>query len=253
MKNKRLTAIILAGGFGTRMDNLTKNKHKTMLSIGGFPILAHLYTQLRINLIKNIIICVGYKSENINRYLKKKIFHDSDKILKKIENFKKYDYPIVQTSKLPPHQSTSQRIYKIRNKIADDDFIFLYGDTLLKPRIKKLHQLLKKKDIGAAITLSKPLPKFGQVILKGDKMLSFFEKKSINENWVNSGWCLIRNKYLSLFRNSKENFENYFFKKMIKNSTVMTVKNNHFYLPIDTKIELKMANKLWRKNKRLWF
>ena len=45
-----------------------------MLSIGGFPILAHLYTQLRINLIKNIIICVGYKSENINRYLKKKFF-----------------------------------------------------------------------------------------------------------------------------------------------------------------------------------
>ena len=40
---------------------------------------------------------------------------------------------------------------------------------------------------------------------------------------------------------------------MIKNSTVMTVKNNHFYLPIDTKIELKMANKLWKKNKRLWF
>ena len=40
---------------------------------------------------------------------------------------------------------------------------------------------------------------------------------------------------------------------MIKNSTVMTVKNNHFYLLIDTKIELKMANKLWKKNKRLWF
>ncbi len=84
-------------------------------------------------------------------------------------------------------------------------------------------------------------------------MLNFFEKKSINENWVNSGWCLIRNKYLNLFRNSSENFENYFFKKMIKNSTVMTVKNNYFYLPIDTKIELKMANKLWEKNKRLWF
>ncbi len=145
LKNKRLTAIILSGGFGTRMDNLTKNKHKSMLSVGGFPILAHLYTQLRINLIKNIIICVGYKSENINRYLKKKIFRDSDKILKKIKSLKKYDYPIVQTSKLPPHQSTSQRIYKIRSKIADDDFIFLYGDTLLKPRIKKLRQLLKKK------------------------------------------------------------------------------------------------------------
>ena len=53
---------------------------------------------------------------------------------------------------------------------------FFCSDTLLKPRIKKLHQLLKK-DIGAAITLSKPLPKFGKVILKGDKMLSFLRKK----------------------------------------------------------------------------
>ena len=50
IKNLSIVAIILAGGFGSRMGNLTKNKHKTMLKIGNYPILAHLYTQLRINL-----------------------------------------------------------------------------------------------------------------------------------------------------------------------------------------------------------
>lgn len=253
MKNKNLIAIILAGGYGTRMGPLTKNKHKSMLYVGGFPILAHLYTQLRLNFIQNIIICTGYKSESINRYIRKKIFHDSDQILKIIKKHKKYDHPTIETSKLPGNYSTSQRIYKIKGNISDKNFIFLYGDTLLKPQLKKIYSFEEKKKIGAVLTLSKPAPKFGKVVIQGNKVLKYLEKKTSNESWVNSGWCLIKNKYLKLFRNSNKNFENYFFGNMIKYSNIMTVKNSNFYLPIDTKNDLKIANKSWKKNKKLWF
>ena len=88
IKYKLLILIILAGGFGSRMRNLTKNKHKAMLKIGNFPILAHLYTQLRLSFIKKIILCTGYKSNGIKSYSKKKIKDDSDKILRLIKNKK---------------------------------------------------------------------------------------------------------------------------------------------------------------------
>ena len=136
-KEQPLVAVILAGGYGSRMGNLTKNKHKSMLKIGGYPILAHLYTQLRINFIKKIILCVGYKSQGIIHYKKKAVKKDSDKILKLIKNFNNYDHPEIIISKLPPHYSTSQRIFKIKDKIKDNDFLLLYGDTLLKPNILK--------------------------------------------------------------------------------------------------------------------
>ena len=252
-KNQSIVAIILAGGFGSRMGNLTKNKHKTMLKIGGYPILAHLYTQLRINFIKKIIICVGYKSDGIKSYKEKSLKKDSDKILKLTNNYKKYDYPEVIISKLPPNHSTSQRIFKIKNKIKNNDFLFIYGDTLLKPSLSKLKKFLINEKYGATLTLSKPQPKFGKVKLEDNRIIKYYEKNLENESWVNSGWCLIRNKFSNLFKDSKENFEKYFFNRIVKKSSLFAVKNKNFYLPIDTEIELNLANKLWEKNKKLWF
>ncbi len=252
-KDQLLTAIILAGGFGSRMGNLTNNKHKAMLKIGNFPILAHLYTQLRISLIKKIILCTGYKSDGIKRYSKNKIKNDSDKILRLIKNKKKFDYPKIVISKLPPRSSTSQRIFKIKNEIKHSNFLLIYGDTLLKPNFFELNKIFTNKRGGAVLTLSKPQPKFGKVKLKDDKVVEYYEKKQENELWVNSGWCLISNKFLHLFTNSKKNFEKYFFNKVIKKYTLLALKNRNFYLPLDTEVELNIANKLWKKNKKLWF
>ena len=253
IKNLSIVAIILAGGFGSRMGNLTKNKHKTMLKIGNYPILAHLYTQLRINFIKKIIICAGYKGDGIKRYSNKLIKTDSDKILRLIKNYKTYDYPKIIISKLPPTHSTSQRIFKIKDKIKNDNFLLIYGDTLLKPRLFELKKYLINKKNSVTFTLSKPEPKFGKVKLKDNKITEYYEKSLKNESWVNSGWCLISSKLNNLFVDSKENFEKYFFNRIIKKNSLFAVKNKNFYLPIDTDIELNLANKLWKKNKKLWF
>lgn len=255
MKKKipSIVAIILAGGFGSRMGNLTKNKHKTMLKIGDYPILAHLYTQLRINHIKKVIICSGYKSDGIKRYSKNLIKSDSDKILKIIKNHKSYNYPEVIISKLSPTHSTSQRIFKIKDKIKNNNFLFIYGDTLLKPSLFELKKYLINKKYSVALTLSKPQPKFGKVRLKDNRITKYYEKNLKNESWVNSGWCLISYKFHKLFTDNKENFEKFFFNRIIKKSSLFAVKNRNFYLPVDTDTDLNLANKLWKKNKRLWF
>ena len=252
-KNLSIIAIILAGGFGSRMGNLTNNKHKTMLKIGNYPILAHLYTQLRINRIKKVIICSGYKSDGIKHYSKNLIKTDSDKILRLIKNHKNYDCPEIIISKLPPTHSTSQRIFKIKDKIKNNNFLFIYGDTLLKPSLLRLKKYLSNKKHSVALTLSKPQPKFGKVKLKANRITEYHEKNSKNETWVNSGWCLISYKFQNLFTNSKENFEKFFFNKIIKKNSLFAVKNSNFYLPIDTNTDLNLANKIWKKNKKLWF
>ena len=170
-----------------------------------------------------------------------------------IKNFNIYDYPEIIISKLPPNHSTSQRIFKIKDKIKDNDFLFLYGDTLLKPNILKFKKFVNTKNIGGILTLSKPQSKFGKVEIKNNKIIRYFEKNTSNEPWVNSGWCLIKSKFLIFFKDNKINFENYVFNAIIKKSNLLAVKNYNFYLPVDTEIELNLANKLWKKNKKLWY
>ena len=59
------TAVILAGGLGTRLQPLTLHTPKPLLPLNGKPILGHIITQLQKHGVTKIIISVGYKADQI--------------------------------------------------------------------------------------------------------------------------------------------------------------------------------------------
>ena len=56
-----MKAVILAGGFGTRLAEETQLKPKPMVEIGSDPILVHLMKNLAAQGVTDFIICCGYK------------------------------------------------------------------------------------------------------------------------------------------------------------------------------------------------
>lgn len=124
-----MKALILAGGRGSRLKDLTNDIQKCMIEIGGKPILEH-----QINLLKkygfvDIVILTGYKSEIIERYFKDGC-NFGVKISYSIEN-----KPL----------GTAGGIKEIEN-ILVEDFIVLYGDVMLNMNLKKLVDFHKKSD-----------------------------------------------------------------------------------------------------------
>lgn len=63
-----MKAILLAGGFGTRLAEETALKPKPMVEIGGRPILWHIMKHLSHYGINEFIIAIGYKGELIKKY-----------------------------------------------------------------------------------------------------------------------------------------------------------------------------------------
>lgn len=247
---KEKQAIILAGGLSSRMGSLTKNKHKSMLRVGEYPILAHLYTQLRTNKILEIFISTGHRSDIITNYCKNRIKSDSDKLLNLFKNKKKYSYPKITISRLRSNSSTTERILKLKKKL-NNSFIIIYGDTLLKPNIAKLSRLYDNRKADIVITISKPFPRFGTVQINNERVINFSEKNIKNEPWVNSGWMLMSKLLLKSFSRKKINFEKYIFANF-KKTKIFASKNKSFYLPIDEINDLKKANFFWKSNKKLW-
>ena len=63
-----MKTIILAGGYGTRIRDVTQDIPKPMIPIGNHPILWHIMKHYSFYGMKDFILCLGYKSEAIKDY-----------------------------------------------------------------------------------------------------------------------------------------------------------------------------------------
>ena len=150
--------VIFAGGFGTRISEETDYIPKPMVKIGRKPILWHILKYYSFFGFTDFIICGGYKVSIIKDYFKK---------LKKKN--KTYNVKVVNTGK---DSNTGERLRKIQ-KYIKNTFCLTYGDGLSNVNIDKLIQFHKKNKSIATLTAVKPIPHFGKLIFKGNKVLDF--------------------------------------------------------------------------------
>ena len=73
-----MKTVILAGGLGTRISEVTNIKPKPMIEIGGKPILWHIMKIYSAHGINDFVICCGYKGYMIKEYFANYFLHQSD-------------------------------------------------------------------------------------------------------------------------------------------------------------------------------
>jgi len=167
-----MKAVILAGGFGTRLRPLTNKKPKPMLPLGKKPLLEHLIKWIKKNGVKDIVLCVSYLHETIEKH-----FGDGSKFGMNIE------YAI---SKKP--LATAGQL-KTAQKFIDDTFVCVYGDSLFDFSLRNMIADHKKKK--SFITMSlyehKTSIQYGVIDTKNNgKVLSWNEKPEIKSK-INMG------------------------------------------------------------------
>ena len=159
-----MKAIILAGGRGKRLKPITDYVPKPLIPINNIPIIEWQIRYLKKFGVKTIIICTGYKTEQIENYLKIKN-NFGIKII-----FSKEKIPL----------GTGGAIKQAARHINEKTFFVLNGDVITNIDIKKL----KNENSIAAIPLK---TKFGVIGIKDNKVSKFSEKKEISDLWMNAG------------------------------------------------------------------
>ena len=125
-----MKAVILAGGFGTRISEESDLKPKPMIEIGGKPIIVHIMEKYAKYDINEFIICSGYMSKIIEDYFIKKI--------------KDWEVKVVDTG---INTMTGGRLKKIQKYIGNETFCFTYGDSLNNANISNIIKLHKQKKV----------------------------------------------------------------------------------------------------------
>jgi len=207
-----MKAIILAGGKGKRLKLVTDYVPKPLIPLDNIPIIEWQIRYLKKFGIKDIIICTGYKTEQIENFLQ-------------IKN----NFGIkIQFSKEKTPLGTGGAIKQASRLIKEKSFFVVNGDVITNINLNKLKQ---KQNSIAAILLK---TKFGVMSIKDDKVSKFSEKKEISDLWMNAGlYHLSKNLIKDLPK--KGEIEKTTFPKYAKKGMLNLVKfNNAFWHSIDS-------------------
>ena len=222
--------VILAGGKGTRMREMTTDLPKPMVSIGDKPVIDHLIEIFEYFGNFEFVIPTSYLGNIIEEHFKNK------------KNVR-----VVETGL---DTNTGGRIKKIED-ILEERFLVTYGDGLANVNINKLIDFHKKNNSIGTMTVTNPMSRFGLVNFnKESRVESFIEKPKL-DGFVNIGFMIFEKKFLK-YLNYESTLESKPLAELSKDGELYAFKHFGFFEPMDTYREYLNMNKLYNSGNIPW-
>lgn len=252
-----MKAVILAGGFGTRISEESATRPKPMIEIGGMPLLWHIMKIYSSHNVNDFVICCGYKGYMIKEYFANYFLHMSDVTFdiknNKMEVHRKLAEPwrvtLVDTGL---NTMTGGRLKKVESYVKDETFCFTYGDGLSDIDITKLMNFHKQTKTFATVTAVQPPGRFGVLNLDNEKIFDFKEKPTGDGNWINGGYFVLEPQIFDYIEDDNTVWEREPMEKMTKDNQLSAYKHVGFWHPVDTLRDKNQLEELWSSQKAPW-
>ena len=227
-----MKCIILAGGRGTRISEISKDIPKPMIKVLGKPIIYRIMKHYSAYGFNDFIIAAGYKKKIISNYFSKK-------------KIKGWNVKVVDTGL---NTMTGGRLKRLKKYIKEENFMMTYGDGLSNVNLKKLlkHHLKFKKY--ATLTAVRPPARFGAIKLLKDQVTYFKEKSKLNEGWINGGFFVFHKKIFDFIKNDKTYLEREPLQYISKKKQLYAFKHNGFWQCMDNLRDKEILEKELKKN-----
>lgn len=255
-----MKVVILCGGKGTRIREVNDTIPKPMLTIGTKPILEHIMNIYSHYGFNDFILCLGYNAWKIKEYFLNYRFFNSDFKLRigsdhKITfyNNKNYDNWNIIFADTEFDTMTGARVYMVKKYIKNQRFMLTYGDGVANINIKELLKFhLSHKKIGT-VTAVRPVSRFGELKLEGNKAIKFEEKPQTSDGYINGGFFIFEPEFFD-YLSSEPNcvLEREPLRKLAEDGQLMCFIHKGFWMPMDTPREYEALNEIWKQGKAPW-
>jgi len=253
-----MKAVILAGGYGTRLSEETHLKPKPMIEIGGRPMLWHimkLYSHYGIN---DFIVCCGYKGYVIKEYFANYFLHMSDvtfdmrnndmKVHQK--NAEPWRVTLVDTGE---DTLTASRLKHVQSYLSDDAaFCMTYGDGVGNINIIEAINFHHSHGKLATVTAVFPPRRFGALEMTKELVTGFKEKPSGDGGYINGGFFVLSPRVFDLIGSGNESWEEEPMTRLVVKGELMGYKHHDFWHPMDTQRDKYTLDQLWMEGKAPW-
>lgn len=237
-----MEAIVLAGGFGTRLSHIVKDVPKPMAQVAGRPFLEYILEHLAKNYVDKVVLATGYKHECISEHFK--------------STYKgmRLEYS-VETEPL----GTGGAIKKALACCAEEYVLVINGDTFFPVDLSALcdHAVEKNADIVIAAKRLQKFDRYGSIVTDEEgKVVAFKEKEFSEEGIINGGIYVLKRERLPEVMNDKCSFERDVLESHLCELNIYAKTCEEYFIDIGIEQDYNIAQKYFQEkneNTRVYF
>jgi glucose-1-phosphate cytidylyltransferase len=260
--NQDTPVVILCGGQGTRIREVSERLPKGMVEIGGRPVLWHIMKLYSHYGYRRFILCLGYKGWEIKQFFLDYRSHLSDFTLSLAEGEhepafrngvadENWEITFAETGL---EAGTGARLKRIKQYIDTPQFMMTYGDGVSDVAIDQLVKNHEEAGRVGTVTAVHPTSKFGEMNVDGDQVVEFNEKPTQVTGWVSGGYFVFEKSFLDDYIDDREdNFlEEGPLGELARDKQLSVNRHEGFWAAMDTFKDYETLNKIWAKGDAPW-
>ncbi len=188
--------VILVGGTGTRLREMTEFIPKALIPIGGIPMVVHIMRWYAKYGFKEFVLALGYKQEEFKQYFQHYDIINNDIIVdigryggQHYHDLIDYGWKVT-LSDTGLNTMKGGRLKRIEKYIQGDTFMLTYGDGISDINLNRLLSFHQSHGKLVTITGVHPIPRFGELYHENGKVILFNEKPHDNNCLINGGFMV---------------------------------------------------------------
>lgn len=256
-----MKAVILAGGYGTRLSEETAVRPKPMVEVGGWPILWHIMKIYAAYGITDFVVCCGYKGWMIKEYFAQYALLRSDVTFdlarEGVEVHHRRAEPWRVTLVDTGFQTmTGGRVKRVQPYLDGETFCLTYGDGVADVDLADLVAFHRHQGAMVTLTAVQPPGRFGALVLEeGQTLISSFTEKPQGEGesaWINGGFFVLEPEALDYIDGDGTVWEREPLERLAKDQNLAAYRHEGFWQPMDTLRDKMVLEQLWDTEDAPW-
>jgi glucose-1-phosphate cytidylyltransferase len=251
-----MKAVILAGGFGSRLSEETALRPKPMVEIGGKPMLWHIMKIYAAHGIEDFVICLGYKGYLIKEYFANYYLHTCDVSFDLARGdmqvhrseTEPWRVTLVETGEATMTGGRLQRVLPY----LDEEFCFTYGDGVSDLDIGALIEFHRNQGRLATVTAVQPPGRFGAMDVEGDRVVEFEEKPRGDGAWTNGGFFVLSPDVARFLDGDQTVWEQEPMRALAGEGELACYRHDGFWQAMDTLRDRNHLEALWASGEAPW-
>lgn len=254
-----MKAVILAGGYGTRISEESTVKPKPMVNIGDMPIIWHVMKIFSSHNINEFVICCGYKGYMIKEYFYNYYMNLSDVTFDMVNNkmtihknkIEPWKVTLVDTGS---NSMTGGRLKRVKEYLDNESFCLTYGDGVADVDVTSLINFHKQNKVLATLTAVQPPGRYGSFLFNEDKIKisQFYEKLSGDGSWINGGFFVLEPEVIDYIDNDSTVWEREPLEKLAHEGKLAAYKHSGYWQAMDTLRDKMVLEEIWQTGNAPW-